>query len=122
MEFDAIKKITRTSAQKVYEPAKPASHRQMAEVRASFLQETDSAPEDKASSKKIDEVAAEVQIQLKRLNTELRFDVDNESRETIVRIIDVETGEVIRQIPSEDILALRDRMDDLIGVLYRLKA
>jgi len=122
MEIDGIKKITRPAAEKVYAPAKPAAHRKAAEVRASFFQEREAAPKDKAASEKLDEVAAEVQIQLKRLNTELRFDVDNESRETTIKIVDVETGEVIRQIPSEDLQALRDRMDDLIGVLYNSKA
>jgi len=122
MDLDTIKKITRSSAEKVYEPTKPAEHKKKAEARASFFQESEGAPKDNGSAEKIDAVAAEVQIQLKRLNTEMRFDVDNESRETTVRIVDAETGEVIRQIPSEDLLALRDRMDDLIGALYDSKA
>ena len=122
MDIDGIKKITRTGAEQVYEPTKPAAHKKMAEARAIFFQGPDGTPKDNGPAEKIDEVAAEVKIQLKRLNTELRFDVDNESRETTVRIVDVETGEVIRQIPSEDLLALRDRMDDLIGALYNSKA
>lgn len=122
MDIDGIKKITRTSAEQVHEPTKPAAHKKMAEVRASFFQGPESSRKDSAPAEKLDEVAAEVQIQLKRLNTELRFDVDNESKETTVRIVDVETGEVIRQIPSEELLALRDRMDDLIGALYNSQA
>lgn len=71
--------------------------------------------------KKIEEAASDVQIQLKRLNTELRFEVDKDSKDVIIRIIDPETKQVIRQIPSEELLAIRARMQELIGVLYKSK-
>jgi flagellar protein FlaG len=34
-----------------------------------------------------------------------RFQVDDDSGRTIVRIVNPETGELVRQIPSEDVLA-----------------
>ncbi len=36
----------------------------------------------------------------------LQFDVDDTSGHTIIRVVDSQTDEVIRQIPSEDVLAL----------------
>src|SRR3990170_6273058 len=82
------------------------------------------AAEDKsrkpgAGPGEIEAIASEVQIYLKRLNTELRFEVDSESKEVIVKIVDPENDEVIRQIPSEEILAIRERMEDLVGVLFK---
>lgn len=85
----------------------------------------DAAPaEDKkqkqgAGSQEVEAIASEVQIYLKRLNTELRFEVDSESKEVIVKIVDPESKEIIRQIPSEELLAIRERMQDLVGVLYK---
>lgn len=80
-------------------------------------------PQKKNDSKKgpeeIEAVASEVQIFLKKLNTELRFEVDSESREVIVKIVDPDSDEVIRQIPSEELVAIRERMEDLAGVLYK---
>jgi flagellar protein FlaG len=67
----------------------------------------------------VEAMASEVQIYLKRLNTELRFEVDSGSKEVIVKIVDPENDEVIRQIPSEELLAIRERMQDLVGVLYK---
>ena len=67
----------------------------------------------------IEAIASEVRIYLKRLNTELRFEVDSESKEVIVKIVDPENDEVIRQIPSEELLAIRERMEDLVGVLFK---
>jgi flagellar protein FlaG len=69
-------------------------------------------------SEALEKVASEIQIQLKRINTELRFEVDGASGELVVKIIDPDDQQVIRQIPSEELLAIRARMDDLIGVLY----
>lgn len=63
-------------------------------------------------------MASEVQIYLKRLNTELRFEVDSGTKDVIIKIIDPETEEVIRQMPSEELIAIRKRMKEIIGVLY----
>lgn len=77
--------------------------------------------ESKAASpaaKDVEAIASEVQIYLKRLNTELRFEVDSRSKEVVVKIVDPSCDEVIRQIPSEELLSIRERMEDLVGVLY----
>ncbi|MBI5587673.1 MAG: flagellar protein FlaG [Deltaproteobacteria bacterium] len=69
--------------------------------------------------KKVDRAATEVQILLKRLNTELRLEVKKDSRDVVVKIVDPDTQTVIRQIPSEEILSIRERMTELIGVLFK---
>ena len=76
-------------------------------------------PKTGAPSGDVEAIASEVQIFLKRLNTELRFEVDSRSKEVIVKIIDSSNDEVIRQIPTEELLAIRKRMEDLVGVLYK---
>lgn len=73
------------------------------------------------SPKNIEKIASDVQIQLKRLNTELRFVVDTRSKDVVIKIVDQESGQVIRQIPSEEIISLRERMSELIGVLFKAK-
>ena len=50
-------------------------------------------------------------------NDRIRFDVDPESGEVIARIIDAETSEVVRQIPPEEFLSLKERMALTHGVL-----
>lgn len=80
-----------------------------------------SAEPSKAAPGDLDEAVSDVRIFLKTLNTELRFEVDRELKEVLVRIVDPATGEVIRQIPSEEFIAIRKRMEELVGVLYRTK-
>lgn len=43
---------------------------------------------------------------LQRVRRELQFSVDETSGRTVIRVIDAETDEVIRQIPPEEVLAL----------------
>jgi flagellar protein FlaG len=41
-------------------------------------------------------------------NNELTFAVDRASKRTVIRLVDKNTGEVVRQIPSETILHLAE--------------
>jgi len=45
----------------------------------------------------------------------LNFSVDEASGETVIKVIDSESSEVIRQIPSEEMLALARRLRELNG-------
>lgn len=50
------------------------------------------------------------------------FGEHKESGDTFVVISDKDSGEVIRQIPGEEILALRDRIRELIGIMFDKQA
>jgi flagellar protein FlaG len=52
----------------------------------------------------------------------LAFAVDSSTGKTIVRITDVQTGEMIRQIPSEEMLEIARSLDKLQGVLLNKQA
>jgi flagellar protein FlaG len=52
----------------------------------------------------------------------LAFSVDDSSGKTIVKITDVQTGETIRQIPSQEMLDIARSIDKMQGMLLRGKA
>jgi flagellar protein FlaG len=52
----------------------------------------------------------------------LQFNVDETSGHMVMQIKDSQTNEVIRQIPSEDVLKLAKRMDEITGVLFKAQA
>lgn len=56
------------------------------------------------------------------LNSSLNFTVDNETGKTVVKVMDSETQEVLRQIPSEEMLAIAKAVDKLKGLLVHQKA
>jgi flagellar protein FlaG len=61
-------------------------------------------------------------------NSQLSFSVDEESNKQVVKVTDVVTGEIIRQIPTEEMLKLSERLQDLqldagtvVGLLFNKK-
>ncbi len=70
-----------------------------------------------AEAQKLEPAASDESIYLKRLNTELRFEADSQLKEVLVKIVDPETNEVIRQIPSEEMISIRKRMEELMRIL-----
>lgn len=52
----------------------------------------------------------------------LEFSVDQHTRKTVVRIVDTSTNQVIRQFPSEEMLAIARSLDKLQGLLIKQQA
>lgn len=69
---------------------------------------------------------AELQAAVKKLNemvsplaTSVEFTLDEESGKTVVKVIDMETRNVLRQIPNEEALAFSRNLDRLQGLILR---
>jgi flagellar protein FlaG len=75
----------------------------------------------KANSVEIAEAVIEVNDFLQNMNRNLSFSVDEDSGESIIIIKDSENEEIIRQIPSEELLVIRKKMDYLVGILFDTK-
>jgi flagellar protein FlaG len=54
--------------------------------------------------------------------SDIKFSIDEDSGRTVVKVIDRETQEVIRQIPSQEMLDLAQALDKLQGLLIKQKA
>jgi flagellar protein FlaG len=68
------------------------------------------------------EVAADVQKNLNMIhNVDLQFTVHKASGRTMVQVTDADTGEVIREIPPEEILNLAARLDEMVGLIFDQK-
>jgi flagellar protein FlaG len=76
--------------------------------------------------KNIEQNKADVEASVKELQKlsdmvtghKLHFNVNDELNKVIVTVVDANTNEVIRQIPSEDIQKIQARMRQAIGVLF----
>lgn len=73
-------------------------------------------------------VTAEVLVKaVQQVNEVMRpygveFDLSQKSSRVVTRIIDRETGNVIRQIPSEEVLKIAERLDEIAGLLLNQTA
>lgn len=59
---------------------------------------------------------------IKLMANNLQFTIDEETGIDVVKVVDTDTKEVIRQFPSEEILAIAKAIDQLQGLLVRDKA
>ncbi len=55
-------------------------------------------------------------------NDNLEFTIDEESGRRLIRLVDRQTQEVLRQIPSEEMLQIAKALDKLQGLLVHQKA
>lgn len=56
------------------------------------------------------------------MSSDLKFTVDEETGIQVVKVVDTKTKDVIRQMPSEEILAIAQVLDKLQGLIIHQKA
>lgn len=59
---------------------------------------------------------------LKQVTSDLEFSRDTETGKIVVRIVDADTQQIIRQFPSEEMLAIARALDRFEGFLIKQKA
>jgi flagellar protein FlaG len=75
-----------------------------------------------ATPDQIQSALQEVRDALAPVARNLRFSIDDDTGRTVIKIIDSSTDQMIRQIPSEEILAIAKALDRLQGLLIKQKA
>ncbi|MFT5923061.1 MAG: flagellar protein FlaG [Paraglaciecola sp.] len=87
--------------------------------------ETNGQESENVSAEQIETVVSQLSKFVQTNSRQLSFSVDEGSNKQVVRVTDAESGQIIRQIPSEEVLKLSERLQDLqtelgtvIGVLF----
>ena len=58
----------------------------------------------------------ELNALMERLQTNLVFSVDEATRRVVIKVVDANSGEVIRQIPPEETLRIASHISKLLGI------
>jgi len=87
------------------------------EIKLADLEKT-SRPTKEAIAK----AAADIQNFVKDMGRNLAFSIDETTGYNVVRVVNPETNELIRQLPSEELLKIAKNMRDLGNVLVNQKA
>lgn len=88
-------------------------------VSSNMVGDTKQAEIKENSSTCLDETISSVEKANKMLfknNTHLKFEVNEECDRVIVRIIDDETGEVLKEIPDEDFVEMMHKLCEIAGI------
>lgn len=79
-------------------------------------------PAPVASAGNVDQALESLRKAVEPVAQNLQFSVDNDTGRTVVKVVDSNTQEIIRQIPAEELLAITRALDRLQGLLLKQKA
>lgn len=71
---------------------------------------------------KVEQAVNQINQYVQTLRRDLHFSIDEDSGRTVVKVLDTETKEVIRQIPSEELLRVARYLIDGGGLLLKVQA
>ena len=63
-------------------------------------------------------VAESLEEYMEILKTSIGFSINESTNKIVVTVTNKDTNEVIRQIPSEEMLALQEKMKELTGIIF----
>jgi flagellar protein FlaG len=69
--------------------------------------------------KEVENVVMDLNNLVQNLQRDLLFSVDEKSGDTFVKVLDKETEEVIREIPSKEIRQLKARLEETAGIIFK---
>lgn len=98
---------------------------------APLAQEVKSAPArppapqaqpERLTAEQVEQVVREMRQAVEPKAQNLEFSIDQGTGHTVVKVIDSATKEVVRQIPSEELMSIAHSIDKLRGLLLNRKA
>ena len=81
-----------------------------------------STPEPTPTIEKLEQAAARVKEVLRGTTSRLEIEIDSESHKAVIKILNGESGEIIRQIPAQELLDLAKHLDEPKGLLVQERA
>ncbi|ENO86855.1 flagellar protein FlaG [Thauera linaloolentis] len=91
-------------------------------VEAASTETAAAASARQPDAAQITQAVEEVRAAITPVAQNLHFSIDKDINRTIVKVVDASTDEVIRQIPSEEIIAIAKAVDKLQGLLIKQEA
>jgi flagellar protein FlaG len=102
---------TNVKAEQISRPAESSSNKSIDEVKST--QQNDK--KSKLTLELVKKAADEGNSLLQTVQRNLQFKVDDSTKELVVKIVDSNSGELVRQIPSEEMLVFIKRMKEMEG-------
>ena len=79
------------------------------------------ASETELSPEKLEKVVQQLQDFMGEMNRSLQFKVDEDSGRNVIKVIDKESGDLVKQYPSEEVLGIVAKLAEATGVLVDFK-
>ncbi|MCL1044816.1 flagellar protein FlaG [Shewanella electrodiphila] len=79
-------------------------------------------PKEKPKDVEVAELVDELNSMVSLMRKGLAFKIDDESGKQIVNVLDLDSGDIIRQIPNEEALELSQKLAEVAGFLLKTEA
>lgn len=84
-------------------------------------------PQQKADGASVARAELEAQVsdvlsRLQMVQRDLDFNIDDSTGQVVVKVIDSESGKLVRQIPSKELLELAERFEEMRSLMEGVKA
>lgn len=99
-------KVVNTGAPAKQEVSRPEQNRETSEL------------DQEAVKERLESSVSQLNDLVQSVQRDLQFSIDDYSGRTVITVLDSKTAEIIRQIPSEEVLALAKNIASLKGVLF----
>jgi len=77
---------------------------------------------DKPDEGNVDDALSKLKTKFQDDHRNLDFSIDDSTGEVVVKVLDGQSGKLIRQIPSEEVLKLAKQLDDVRSLMFKAKA
>ena len=95
-----------------------------ADIKATEVQTIDAVQQAGAipSVDQVKQAVQDINQSLQSRSQGLEFSIDTDSKEVIIKVVDQETKEVLRQMPSKEALDIARALDQMLGKIIKTKA
>ena len=76
------------------------------------------AEEQPLSAEELAKAVADIEVHLSQMGNRLGLSLHKETEDVLVKITDRDSGEVVKQFPSEQVVKLRQKLEELSGLLF----
>jgi len=102
---------------------RPAFRNEVTDRDQTRVKQAEKASEKgKVSKKNVEQAVEEFEKGIEILKEiqmgDLKIEFDKEADMKVVRIVDQETGEVLKEIPPKEIVELAKRLNEMLGILF----
>ena len=92
---------------------KPEMDKSTATVGQTLSSEAKQPPQKKVEQAELQEAISEINDYVQAIQRDLLFNMDDQSGRIVISVIDSGSGNLIRQIPSEEVLAMANYLKDV---------
>lgn len=114
--------VPASTAQATAQSAMSLERRQSMDGKGADPKSDDKSPGGVAMTESLEAAVSSVNSFVQTIRRDLNFDLDDSSGKMVVRVTDGATGNVVRQIPTEDALRLAENLEQARSLLFKAQA